>query len=63
MAFGMRIIALTRGVSPERAQAMNIDLVDLDQAAEPTSSPSTAKTPGTIGLIGEDLARRSRTCR
>jgi D-3-phosphoglycerate dehydrogenase len=62
MAFGMRIIAHDPFVSPERAQAMNIDLVDLDQVAAEADflTLHVAKTPETIGLIGEEFLSKAK---
>ncbi|MEZ5178597.1 MAG: NAD(P)-dependent oxidoreductase [Acidimicrobiales bacterium] len=62
MAFGMRIIAHDPFVAPERAQAMNIDLVSLDEVAAQADflTLRVAKTPETIGLIGEDFLAKAR---
>ncbi len=66
MAFGMHLIAHDPFVSPERARAMNIDLVTLDEVAERADflTLHVAKTPETIGLIGaEFLAKAKNTLR
>ncbi len=62
MAFGMRIIAHDPFVAPERAQAMNIDLVTLDQVAAQADFVTlhVAKTPETIGLIGVDFLAKAK---
>ena len=62
MAFGMRIIAHDPYVAPERAQAMNIQLVTLDEVAEQADfiTLHVAKTPDTIGLIGVDFLAKAR---
>jgi D-3-phosphoglycerate dehydrogenase len=62
MAFGMRIIAHDPFISPERAQAMNIELVSLDEVAEQADflTLHVAKTPETIGLIGKDFLAKAK---
>ena len=62
MAFGMRIIAHDPFVSPERAQAMNIELVSLDEVAAQADflTLHVAKTPDTIGLIGRDFLAKAK---
>lgn len=62
MAFGMRIIAHDPFISPERAQAMNIELVSLDEVAAQADflTLHVAKTPETIGLIGEDFLSKAK---
>lgn len=62
MAFGMRIIAHDPFVSPERALAMNIELVSLDEVAAQADflTLHVAKTPETIGLIGKDFLAKAR---
>ncbi len=61
MAFGMRIIAHDPFVSPDRARAMNIELVSLDEVAAQADFVTlhVAKTPETIGLIGEDFLAKA----
>jgi D-3-phosphoglycerate dehydrogenase len=62
MAFGMRIIAHDPFISPDRAQAMNIELVSLDEVAARADFVTlhVAKTPETIGLIGADFLSKAR---
>ncbi|MCU1497462.1 MAG: serA [Acidimicrobiales bacterium] len=62
MAFGMRIIAHDPFVSPERARAMNIDLVTMDEVAQQADflTLHVAKTPETIGLIGADFLAKAK---
>lgn len=62
MAFGMRIIAHDPFVSPERALAMNIELVSLDEVAAQADflTLHVAKTPETIGLIGKEFLSKAK---
>jgi D-3-phosphoglycerate dehydrogenase len=62
MAFGMRIIAHDPFVAPERAQAMNIELVTLDEVAAQADflTLHVAKTPETVGLIGRGFLAKAR---
>ena len=62
MAFGMRIIAHDPFVAPERARAMNIELVTLDEVAAQADflTLHVAKTPETIGLIGAHFLAKAR---
>lgn len=62
MAFGMRIIAHDPFISPERALAMNIDLVSLDEVAAQADflTLHVAKTPETIGLIGAEFLAKAK---
>ncbi|MCU1356636.1 MAG: serA [Acidimicrobiales bacterium] len=62
MAFGMRIIAHDPFVSPERARAMNIELVSLDEVAAQADflTLHVAKTPETIGLIGVEFLAKAK---
>jgi D-3-phosphoglycerate dehydrogenase len=62
MAFGMRIIAHDPFVSPERARAMNIELVSMDEVAAQADflTLHVAKTPETIGLIGEEFLAKAK---
>lgn len=62
MAFGMRIIAHDPFIAPERAAAMNIDLVTLDEVAEQADflTLHVAKTPETIGLIGREFLAKAK---
>lgn len=63
MAFGMRIIAHDPFVSPERALAMNIELVSMDDVAAQADflTLHVAKTPETIGLIGKDFLAKAKS--
>ncbi len=62
MAFGMRIIAHDPYISPERAQAMNIELVTLDEVAAQADflTLHVAKTPETMGLIGAEFLAKAK---
>jgi D-3-phosphoglycerate dehydrogenase len=62
MAFGMRIIAHDPFVSPERARAMNIELVTLDEVAAQADflTLHVAKTPETVGLIGPEFLAKAK---
>ncbi len=62
MAFGMRIIAHDPFIAPERARAMNIDLVTLDEVAAQADflTLHVAKTPETVGLIGVDFLAKAK---
>ena len=62
MAFGMRIIAHDPFVSLDRAQAMNIELVSLDEVAAQADflTLHVAKTPETIGLIGREFLAKAK---
>jgi D-3-phosphoglycerate dehydrogenase len=62
MAFGMRIIAHDPFVSPERARAMNIELVTLDEVAAQADFVTlhVAKTPETVGLIGHKFLAKAK---
>ncbi len=62
MAFGMRIIAHDPFVSPDRARAMNIDLVTMDEVAAQADflTLHVAKTPETLGLIGEAFLAKAK---
>jgi len=62
MAFGMHIIAHDPFVSPDRAKAMNIELVSLDEVAERADflTLHVAKTPETIGLIGAEFLAKAK---
>ena len=63
MAFGMRIIAHDPFIAPERARAMNIELVSLDEVAAQADFVTlhVAKTPETIGLIGPDFLSKAKS--
>ena len=62
MAFGMRIIAHDPFISPDRARAMNIELVSLDEVALQADflTLHVAKTPETIGLIGAEFLAKAK---
>jgi D-3-phosphoglycerate dehydrogenase len=62
MAFGMRIIAHDPFIAPERARAMNIELVSLDEVAAQADflTLHVAKTPETIGLIGAEFLAKAK---
>lgn len=62
MAFGMRIIAHDPFIAPERARAMNIELVTLDEVAAQADflTLHVAKTPETIGLIGTEFLAKAK---
>ena len=62
MAFGMRIVAHDPFIAPERARAMNIELVTLDEVAAQADflTLHVAKTPDTIGLIGRDFLAKAK---
>ncbi|MGI8756799.1 MAG: NAD(P)-dependent oxidoreductase, partial [Acidimicrobiales bacterium] len=62
MAFGMRIIAHDPFIAPDRAHAMNIELVTLDEVAAQADflTLHVAKTPETIGLIGKDFLSKAK---
>ncbi len=62
MAFGMRIVAHDPFIAPERAQAMNIELVTLDEVAEQADflTLHVAKTPETMGLIGKEFLAKAK---
>jgi D-3-phosphoglycerate dehydrogenase len=62
MAFGMRIIAHDPFIAPERARAMNIELVTLDEVAAQADflTLHVAKTPETIGLIGAEFLAKAK---
>ncbi|MEZ5139589.1 MAG: phosphoglycerate dehydrogenase [Acidimicrobiales bacterium] len=62
MAFGMRIIAHDPFIAPERARAMNIELVSLDEVAAQADflTLHVAKTPETIGLIGPEFLAKAK---
>ncbi len=62
MAFGMRIIAHDPFISSDRAEAMNIELVTLDEVAAQADFVTlhVAKTPETIGLIGAEFLAKAK---
>ncbi len=62
MAFGMRIIAHDPFIAPDRARAMNIELVSLDEVALQADflTLHVAKTPETIGLIDAEFLAKAK---
>jgi D-3-phosphoglycerate dehydrogenase len=62
VAFGMRIIAFDPFVSQERAQAMNIELVDMDQLMERSDfiTLHLPKTKDTVDLINADMLKKAK---
>lgn len=62
LAFGMRLIAYDPYLSADRARAMNIELVSLDEVAAQADflTLHVAKTPETIGLIGKDFLAKAK---
>ncbi len=62
IAFGMKIIAFDPFVSQERAQAMNIELVDMDQLMERSDFVTLhlPKTKDTIDLINADMLKKAK---
>ncbi len=61
-AFGMKLIAHDPFVAPDRARALNIELVELDElvARADFVTLHVAKTPETIGLVGKDLLAKAK---
>jgi D-3-phosphoglycerate dehydrogenase len=62
LAFGMRIVAYDPFVSEDRARQINVTLVDLPalMAEADFVSLHLAKTPETVGLIGDEVLARAR---
>ncbi len=60
--FGMRIVGHDPFVSAERASAIGAELVDLDELAARSDfvTVHVAKTPQTIGLIGEQFLSKAK---
>jgi len=60
--FGMKIIAFDPYVSEERARAMNIELVDMDQLMEQSDfiSVHLPKTKDTLDLINADMLTKAK---
>src|SRR3712207_2532364 len=56
-AFGMRLLAHDPYVSADRARAMGVELVELDELVRRSDFVTlhVARTPETVGLIGKDL--------
>lgn len=61
-AFGMRLIAHDPFVSPEAANRVNVELVDLETLVSTADFVTLhlAKTPETAGLIGKDLLSKAK---
>jgi D-3-phosphoglycerate dehydrogenase len=61
-AFGMELIGFDPFVSPERAKAMGVRLVSLEELVGEADFVSihTPKTPETIGLFGRDLLAKAK---
>jgi D-3-phosphoglycerate dehydrogenase len=61
-AFGMEIIGFDPFVSPERAKAMGVRLVTIEELVGEADFVSihTPKTPETIGLFGRDLLAKAK---
>jgi D-3-phosphoglycerate dehydrogenase len=60
--FGMKIIAFDPYVSEERARAMNIELVDMNQLMEQSDfiSVHLPKTKDTLNLIDADMLKKAK---
>lgn len=56
-AFGMRIVAWDPWLTPERARAMGVELVELEELAARADfiSIHLLKTPDSVGLVGKDF--------
>ena len=61
-AFGMRLVAYDPYLSPDRARQLNVELMELDElvAVADFLTLHVAKTPETIGLVGEELLARAK---
>jgi D-3-phosphoglycerate dehydrogenase len=61
-AFGMELIGFDPFVSPERARAMGVRLVSIEELVGEADFVSihTPKTPETIGLFGRDLLAKAK---
>ena len=62
LAFGMRLVAYDPFVSADRARQISVELLTLDElvAVADFVTVHVAKTPETIGLIGEDLLKKAK---
>ena len=62
LAFGMQLIAFDPYVSPERARAMGVGCVTIEELVAEADFVSihTPKTPETIGLFGRDLLAKAK---
>ena len=61
-AFGMELIGYDPFVSPERARAMGVRLVSIEELVAEADFVSihTPKTPETVGLFGRDLLAKAK---
>jgi D-3-phosphoglycerate dehydrogenase / 2-oxoglutarate reductase len=61
-AFGMELIGFDPFISPERAKAMGVRLVTIEELVGEADFVSihTPKTPDTIGLFGRDLLAKAK---
>jgi D-3-phosphoglycerate dehydrogenase len=62
LAFGMELIGYDPFVSPERARAMGVRLVSIEELVGQADFVSihTPKTPETLGLFGRDLLAKAK---
>jgi D-3-phosphoglycerate dehydrogenase len=62
LAFGMELIGFDPFVSPERAKAMGVRLVSIEELVGEADFVSihTPKTPETLGLFGRDLLAKAK---
>lgn len=62
LAFGMRLVAYDPFVAPERARQLSVEVVDLDTlvAVADFVTIHVAKTPETVGLIGDELLAKAK---
>lgn len=61
-AFGMRLVAYDPFLAPERARQINVELMELDELITVADfiTLHVAKTPETIGLVGEELLAKAK---
>jgi D-3-phosphoglycerate dehydrogenase len=61
-AFGMRLVAYDPYVTPERARAMGVELLGLDELFETADFVSIhlPKSPETVGLVGKELLAKAK---
>lgn len=61
-AFGMRLVGYDPFVSPERAQKMNVEMMELDQLMGESDFVTLhlAKTPETLGMINAELLAKAK---
>jgi D-3-phosphoglycerate dehydrogenase len=64
-AFGMRLLAHDPYVSADRARAMGVELVGLDELVRRSDFVTlhVARTPETVGLLGKDLLSQAKAIR